>query len=208
MRGIVKRKDTVSGPLKHVSSSPIWCIDSARWTRKGEWWPKSITAHSEMPINIYLKIGGWRWWRYLNGYGTCCGKPQSAALEIFQRRNPKSIPSPSVPNESNVCPCSRDAWAGLSQCAWGISMVAQRHTLRNGAVLTPCCRSISAQHRWWPCVPRKKDPIRRRPFWGLWQAICRATGKLVSDGQMSKPGSIKVVKALMYENQKRLFHLE
>ena len=40
------------------------------------------------------------------------------------------------------------------------------------------------------------------------RVICRATGKLVSDGQMSKPGSIKVVKALMYENQKRLFHLE
>ena len=40
------------------------------------------------------------------------------------------------------------------------------------------------------------------------RVICRATGKLVSDGQMSKPGGIKVVKALMYENQKRLFHLE
>jgi hypothetical protein len=37
--------------------------------------------------------------------------------------------------------------------------------------------------------------------------ICRATGKLVSDGQMSKQGGIKAVKGLMYENQKRLFRL-
>jgi glucuronate isomerase len=39
------------------------------------------------------------------------------------------------------------------------------------------------------------------------RVICRAIGKLVSEGQMSKQGGIKVVTALMHENQKRLFHL-
>jgi glucuronate isomerase len=39
------------------------------------------------------------------------------------------------------------------------------------------------------------------------RVICRAVGKLVSDGQISNSGGIKAVKALMYENQKRLFHL-
>jgi glucuronate isomerase len=39
------------------------------------------------------------------------------------------------------------------------------------------------------------------------RVICRAIGKLVSDGQMSKSGGIRAVKALMYENQARLFHL-
>jgi glucuronate isomerase len=39
------------------------------------------------------------------------------------------------------------------------------------------------------------------------RVICRAVGKLVSDGQMSKAGGIRAVKALMYENQARLFDL-
>ena len=39
------------------------------------------------------------------------------------------------------------------------------------------------------------------------RVICRAVGKLVSDGQMSKAGGKRAVKALMYENQARLFHL-
>lgn len=37
------------------------------------------------------------------------------------------------------------------------------------------------------------------------RVICRAIGKLVSDGQMSKAGGTRAVKALMYENQVRLF---
>jgi glucuronate isomerase len=39
------------------------------------------------------------------------------------------------------------------------------------------------------------------------RVICRAVGKLVSDGQMSKTGGTRAVKALMYENQARFFHL-
>ncbi len=39
------------------------------------------------------------------------------------------------------------------------------------------------------------------------RVICRAVGKLMSDGQISKPGGIRLVKALMYENQARLFGL-
>ncbi len=39
------------------------------------------------------------------------------------------------------------------------------------------------------------------------RVICRAVGKLVSGGQISKPGAIRLVKALMYENQARLFKL-
>jgi len=39
------------------------------------------------------------------------------------------------------------------------------------------------------------------------RVICRAIGKLISDGQMSRPGGVNAVKALMYENQKRLFRL-
>ena len=40
------------------------------------------------------------------------------------------------------------------------------------------------------------------------RVICRAIGKLISDGQMSETGGIRAIKALMYENQARLFHLE
>lgn len=39
------------------------------------------------------------------------------------------------------------------------------------------------------------------------RVICRAVGKLVSDGQMSDAGGIRMVRALMYENQKSLFRL-
>jgi hypothetical protein len=49
--------------------------------------------------------------------------------------------------------------------------------------------------------------ITGKPFRGLDRVICRAIGRLVSDGQMSKQGSIRAVKGLMYENQKRLFRL-
>jgi len=38
--------------------------------------------------------------------------------------------------------------------------------------------------------------------------ICRAIGKLISDGQISEAGGIRAAKALMYENQARLFHLD
>ena len=40
------------------------------------------------------------------------------------------------------------------------------------------------------------------------RVICRAIGKLISDGQMSQSGGTRAVKALMYGNQARLFHLE
>jgi glucuronate isomerase len=40
------------------------------------------------------------------------------------------------------------------------------------------------------------------------RVICRAIGKLISDGQMSEAGGIRAIKALMYGNQARLFHLE
>jgi glucuronate isomerase len=40
------------------------------------------------------------------------------------------------------------------------------------------------------------------------RVICRAIGKLISDGQMSVGGGIRAIKALMYENQARLFHLD
>ncbi len=39
------------------------------------------------------------------------------------------------------------------------------------------------------------------------RVICRAIGRLASDGQMSKSGGIRAVKALMYENQARFFDL-
>jgi glucuronate isomerase len=39
------------------------------------------------------------------------------------------------------------------------------------------------------------------------RVICRAIGKLVSDGQMSKVGGTRAVKALMYENQTRFLDL-
>jgi len=38
--------------------------------------------------------------------------------------------------------------------------------------------------------------------------ICRAVGKLVSSGQMSYNGGVRTTKALMYENQMRLFNLK
>lgn len=40
------------------------------------------------------------------------------------------------------------------------------------------------------------------------RVICRAVGKLVSDGQLSKPGADRLVRALMFENQARLFKIE
>ena len=40
------------------------------------------------------------------------------------------------------------------------------------------------------------------------RVICTAIGKLVSTGQMSYKGAIRAVKALMYENQARIFNLE
>jgi len=40
------------------------------------------------------------------------------------------------------------------------------------------------------------------------RVICRAIGKLASDGQMSRDGGTRAVKALMYGNQARFFHLE
>ena len=39
------------------------------------------------------------------------------------------------------------------------------------------------------------------------RVICRAVGKLVSDGQISYGGGVRAVKALMYENQARIFKL-
>jgi len=39
------------------------------------------------------------------------------------------------------------------------------------------------------------------------RTICRIVGKLVSDGQISYNGGVRVVKALMYENQVKLFNL-
>lgn len=40
------------------------------------------------------------------------------------------------------------------------------------------------------------------------RVICRAIGKLVLDGQMSRDGGTRAVKALMYGNQARFFHVE
>ena len=40
------------------------------------------------------------------------------------------------------------------------------------------------------------------------RVICRAVGKLTSDGQMSETGGMRAIKALMYENQAKLFHLQ
>lgn len=40
------------------------------------------------------------------------------------------------------------------------------------------------------------------------RVICKTVGKLVADGQISKAGGTRAVKALMYENQARLFHLQ
>jgi glucuronate isomerase len=39
------------------------------------------------------------------------------------------------------------------------------------------------------------------------RVICRAIGKLLSDGQVSRTGGIRLIKALMYENQAKLFQL-
>ncbi len=39
------------------------------------------------------------------------------------------------------------------------------------------------------------------------RVICRVVGKLVSDGQVSNPGGHRLVKALMVENQQKLFRL-
>jgi glucuronate isomerase len=38
--------------------------------------------------------------------------------------------------------------------------------------------------------------------------ICKVVGKIISSGQMSYNGGVKAVKALMYENQMRLFNLQ
>ena len=38
--------------------------------------------------------------------------------------------------------------------------------------------------------------------------ICKAVGNLVSSGQMSYNGGVRTTKALMYENQMRLFNLK
>ncbi len=40
------------------------------------------------------------------------------------------------------------------------------------------------------------------------RVICRAVGKLVSNGEMTYKGGVRAVKALMYENQAKLFNLE
>jgi len=40
------------------------------------------------------------------------------------------------------------------------------------------------------------------------RVICRALGRLAADGQMSIAGGVKAVKALMYENQARLFRID
>ena len=40
------------------------------------------------------------------------------------------------------------------------------------------------------------------------RAICRTVGKIVSNGEMSYSGGIKIIKALMHENQIRLFNLK
>jgi glucuronate isomerase len=37
------------------------------------------------------------------------------------------------------------------------------------------------------------------------RVICRVIGKLVSDGQISRAGGIRLAAALMFENQARLF---
>jgi len=39
------------------------------------------------------------------------------------------------------------------------------------------------------------------------RVICRVVGKLISDGQISYSGGVRAVKALMYENQARIFKL-
>ena len=39
------------------------------------------------------------------------------------------------------------------------------------------------------------------------RVICRAIGKLLSDGRMSEAGGIRAMRALMHENQAKLFHL-
>jgi glucuronate isomerase len=39
------------------------------------------------------------------------------------------------------------------------------------------------------------------------RVICRAVGKLVADGQVSRTGGVRLIKALMYENQAKLFRL-
>jgi len=38
--------------------------------------------------------------------------------------------------------------------------------------------------------------------------ICKTIGKLISEGQMSYNGGVRAVKALMHENQMRLFNLK
>jgi glucuronate isomerase len=38
--------------------------------------------------------------------------------------------------------------------------------------------------------------------------ICKAVGKLVSSGQITYNGGVRAIKALMYENQVRLFNLK
>ncbi len=40
------------------------------------------------------------------------------------------------------------------------------------------------------------------------RVICRVLGKLVSDGQVSRAGGVRLVTALMFENQARLFQLQ
>jgi glucuronate isomerase len=40
------------------------------------------------------------------------------------------------------------------------------------------------------------------------RVICRVLGRLVSEGQVSRSGGIRLVKALMLENQKKLFRFE
>jgi len=54
----------------------------------------------------------------------------------------------------------------------------------------------------------RKIPHERSKFEVFDRVICKAVGKLVSTGEISSNGETRAVKALMYENQVRLFNLK
>ena len=59
-----------------------------------------------------------------------------------------------------------------------------------------------------PVCDGRKILSEESRFEVLDRIICRVIGKLISEGQMSYNGGVKSMKALMYENQIRIFNLE
>jgi len=58
-----------------------------------------------------------------------------------------------------------------------------------------------------PVCDGRKILSEESPFEVFDRVICRAIGKLMSDGQVSRTGGVRLINALMHENQAKLFQL-